>query len=136
MNVELKTDGKSLARQFLEQVVGNGRLDLIAELTTESFADHSLPSGVTPAASISMFRSAFEDMALTIEDQIAEGDRVATSWTMTGTHTGDFSGVPATGRPVRMSGISLYRIEADRMAEAWVQYDQLGLMAQIGGLPG
>jgi steroid delta-isomerase-like uncharacterized protein len=125
----------TLARRFIEEVLSGGRLEAFAELTAPDYADHSLPPGLTPEASIAAFRAGFPDASFEVGDVVA-GDHMASArWSVTGTHTGEFFGVPATGRPVRMQGISMYRVRDGRLAEAWVQYDQLGLLQQIGALP-
>ena len=126
---------KQIARRFFEQFIGQGRFDVLAELTIPSFIDHSLPPGVTPAQIIGVFRAGFPDLTLTVEDQAAENDRVVTRWTVHGTHTGDFSGIPATGKTMTMPGITIQRLKNGKLVEAWVQYDQLGLLQQLGVIP-
>ena len=85
---------------------------------------------------VTLFRAAFPDQQWLIEDLIAEGDRVVARSTMTGTHTGDFFGIPASGKSVRMSGVHIVRIQDGRIAEHWGNNDDLGLMRQIGVIPG
>jgi predicted ester cyclase len=70
-----------------------------------------------------------------IEDLIAEGDKVAARWRARATHRGEYGGVPPTGREVEFTGISVYRIEGNRIAESWTIEDELGLMRQIGAVP-
>jgi steroid delta-isomerase-like uncharacterized protein len=79
-------------------------------------------------------RKAFPDMAITIEDQIAEGDRLATRWTSTMTHSGALGGLPPTGNPVTISGITVERFEDGKVVEAWRSMDTLGLLRQIGAI--
>ena len=79
-----------------------------------------------------MMRSAFPDLHLTIEDMIAEGDKVAMRSSWNGTHQGEFMGIPATGRRVTVSQIDISRIADGRMVEHWGQLDALGLMQQLG----
>ena len=126
---------KQVASQFLTDVLGGGRFDLLARLTTTSYADRSLPSGVTPQMAIEAFRAAFPDAAVEVDHQVEEADTVVSRWTVRGSHTGDFFGVPPTGRHITMEGFSEYRFDGDRMAESWVLYDQLGLMQQLGAVP-
>jgi steroid delta-isomerase-like uncharacterized protein len=80
-------------------------------------------------------RSGVPDLAITIESQIAEGDMVATRWVGTGTHAGVLMGVPATGRPVTVSGIDICRIVDGRIAEYWQELDSLSMLRQIGAIP-
>ena len=126
------SDRKQVARRFLCDILGGGRVELLAELVTDDYADRSLPSGVTPRLAIEGFRAGFPDATVSIDSQVEEGDTVVTRWTVRATHTGGFFGVPATGRPIVMSGFSQYRFDGPRMAESWVTYDQLGLFQQIG----
>ena len=82
------------------------------------------------------FTAAFPDAKIVIEDSVSEGDTVASRWTITGTHQGDFQGVPPTGRPITMKGIDFSRVVDGRIAEHWAQFDVLAVMQQIGALPG
>jgi predicted ester cyclase len=104
------------------------------------YVDHDAGPGVPPGIEgirgiITTFRTAFPDLAFEIHDQIQEGDRLATRYTFHGTHQGPLWAIPATGRRVSMKGISIYRVSGSRLAEAWVQYDSLGLMQQLGMAP-
>jgi predicted ester cyclase len=82
-----------------------------------------------------MFRTAFPDLHGTIEDQIAEGDKVVMRMTYRGTHQGELMGIPATGKPVTMTFISINRIAEGKIAEGWVNFDALGMMQQLGVIP-
>ncbi len=81
------------------------------------------------------FRSAFPDAQVTIDDIIAEGDRVVTRWTIRATHKGELMGIAATGKQVAFTGMAISRIEGRRIAEDWVISDALGLMQQLGAVP-
>lgn len=76
--------------------------------------------------------AAFPDLHLTIEDQIAAGDKVATRWVAVGTNSADFGSVPATGRQVRVDGLILDRVVEGRVVERWEQWDQMGMLQQLG----
>lgn len=82
------------------------------------------------------FTTAFPDARITVDGAVSEGDTVASRWTITGTHRGDFQGVPPTGRPITMPGVDFSRVVDGRIAEHWAQFDALGVMQQIGALPG
>ena len=85
---------------------------------------------------IEYFRNAVPDLTYTIEEQIAEGDRVVTRYTASGTHQGEFFGVGATGERITMSGIMIDRFDEDgKMVEEWPKYDLLGVMQQLGAVP-
>jgi steroid delta-isomerase-like uncharacterized protein len=81
------------------------------------------------------FTTAFPDAKIRIEDAVSDGDTVASRWTITGTHRGDFQGVPPTGRPITMKGVDFSRVVDGRVAEHWAQFDVLAVMQQIGALP-
>lgn len=76
--------------------------------------------------------AAFPDLRLTIDDQIAAGDKVATRWSAEGTNSGPFGTVPATGRRVRVTGLILDRVAGGKVVERWEQWDQMGMMQQLG----
>ncbi len=81
------------------------------------------------------FRRGFPDVVSTIEDLIAEGDKVVARWRSRATHRGDYMGMPPSGKEVQIMGISVYRIEEGKIAESWMVEDQFGLMRQIGAIP-
>ena len=78
---------------------------------------------------------AFPDLVRTVEDMVAEGDRVVARWTAAGTHTGDFQGIPPSGNYARSSGITIFRVADVRIVEEWSESDLLGLLQQIGAVP-
>jgi predicted ester cyclase len=82
-----------------------------------------------------MSRGAFPDARVTVEDQIAEGDKVVDRWTATGTPTGDLMSVPPTGRRIEVSGITISRFAGGKIVEDWYQGDDLGMMQQLGVIP-
>jgi ketosteroid isomerase-like protein len=124
---------KALARLFVERFLNTGDPAALEDLVVPGYVDHDLPAGVTPAVSIGLFRAGFPDAVFTAEDVLADGDRVAVRYRIDGTHTGDFFGMPPTGRKISIGGISIYRVRDGRLAEAWVQYDQAGLVRQVQG---
>jgi steroid delta-isomerase-like uncharacterized protein len=129
-------------RRFFEALAAEGELPPLNDLLVEDFHDHD-PANPQDAIGmdavrreVGMWRGGF-DFSFTIEDQIAQGDRVCTRWTWNATHKGDFVGIAATGRKVSMTGTTVHRCTADgKIAEGWWQYDRLGLMAQLGALEG
>ena len=82
-----------------------------------------------------MFQTAFPDLRITIEDEFGEGNKVGTRGSMTGTHRGEFMGIPATNKSVKVAYIDLWRVENGKFVENWVQMDMLGLMQQLGVVP-
>ena len=131
---------KTIARQFFEDAYNTGNVDLLEQLLAPTYVDEKAPPG-TPvgpqgiAQVITMFRRAFPDLRFTIEDQIAEGDRVATRYTFRGTQQGELMGIPPTGKQVSIGGVSIYRITDGKMQQAWIEYDMLGMLQQLGVVP-
>jgi steroid delta-isomerase-like uncharacterized protein len=138
----METDIKALSHQILDQIWNQKRLEAVDAVMTTDFVlyDPTLPSPVQGIEQYKQFvrsyLNAFPDFHLTIEHQLSDGDTVVTRWTATGTHLGDLSGIPATGRRVVVTGISCERTVNGKFAEAWSQWDALGLMRQLGVVPG
>lgn len=130
-------DNKALNRRFVEEVINQGNIEAIDELLDPGVVDHAAPPGFPTGREgakqfFAMMRSAFPDLHLTIEDMIAEGDKVVMRSTWSGTHQGEFMGIPATGKRVTVSAIDISRVADGRMVEHWEQFDALGLMQQLG----
>ena len=122
-------NNKALVRREQEELWNHtGDLDAAEEVFVPEHAEAARQEA-------SDFRRGFPDVVSTIEDLIAEGDKVAARWRARATHRGEYVGVPATGREVEFTGISVYRIEGERIAESWTEEDELGLMRQIGAVP-
>ena len=130
-----------LAHRFYEDVMVGGDLGALDEILTPNFVDHEegppgTPDGIDGVkAFVTMFREAFPDMQVSIEDVMEDDDRVAVRATMTGTHEGELMGVPPSGNRVRLEMIDIVRIEDGRCAEHWGAADNLSLMQQIGAIP-
>jgi steroid delta-isomerase-like uncharacterized protein len=128
---------KAVYRRFIQEVFNEGRLDMLDEVLSRSYIYHDAPPGTPPGSEgikqiISMCRAAFPDLEITIEDQVAEGDKVCSRTTMRGTHRGDIFGIPATGKAVTMTGLTMVRMADSRLVESWVKNDVMGLMSQLG----
>ena len=114
-------------------------LGALDALMGPTYHNHNMP---TPApgpegikAVLGMFFEAFPDMNIKVEQAIGEDDTVATRGHFTGTHRGNFMGVPATGKAVRVEFVDVWRFEGGKAVENWVQMDNLGLMQQLGVVP-
>jgi steroid delta-isomerase-like uncharacterized protein len=126
---------KALASRELS-AWNEGRLEVIDEIYAPTFVNHF--TGETPDTvkqKIMMVRSAFPDVQIVIDDQVAEGDKVVSRWTARGTHRGEFMGAPATDKRMEQTGITLLRVAGGRIVEGWSRADDLGLFQQLGLLP-
>ena len=130
-------ENKASASRFLEEVINRGNVSVVDELSGANFVEHQAPPGVPPTNEgiktfITMFRAAFPDLHYTLEDSIAEGDRVVQRTTAHGTMKGDFMGMPASGKSATWSEIHITRYENGKAVEHWAVVDQLGMLAQLG----
>lgn len=127
---------KALVRRVFKEIVNTGTLGIADDLFSPAFVNHGIPVPATgPEAfrmATSLFRTAFPDLVVTLEDVAAEGDKVATRGYFTGTHQGDFNGIPPTGKSVKIDYIDMWRLEDGKAAENWVLMDMIGLMQQLG----
>ncbi len=136
----MSEENKDLARRSWEMLVNQQNPDAIDELYTADLVWHEPDQDVRGSEEakqfLGMYLSAFPDMHVAVEDAIAEGDQVATRWTIRGTHQGEIEefGSP-TGRQVEIKGITIHRIEGGKIAEEWERYDNLGVMQQLGLVP-
>jgi steroid delta-isomerase-like uncharacterized protein len=133
-------ENKARSRRFFEEVWGKGNLDVIDELTDPSFVDHNAPPGLPPGLEgfkqfVVMYREAFPDIKVTVDDVIAEGDKVVIRWTAQGTNTGPLVGMPTTGKSATITGITIERKVDGKTVEGWNNFDQLGMLQQLGVIP-
>jgi steroid delta-isomerase-like uncharacterized protein len=133
---------KALARQLIEEVFNQGNVSLVDELVAPGFIEHEeMPPG-TPTgsdgnkAATAMLRSAFPDFKATIEDMVAEGDKVALRLTWSGTHEGEFMGLPPTGKRFSIPVFDILRMDGGKIVEHWGQMDRMAMMQQLGAMPG
>jgi len=121
-------ENKAVVRREQEELWNHtGNLDAAEEI----FAAEQVEAAKQEAAG---FRQGFPDVVSTVEDLIAEEDKVVARWRSRATHRGDYMGIPPTGKEVEFTGISFYRIEGGKITESWNIEDQLGLMRQIGAV--
>lgn len=133
-------DNKVLAQHWLNNVWNEGDLSLIDELIAPNYVLHDpmrpgLRGRTGIKESISLFRAAFPDLHFTIEDQIAEGEKVVTRYTVQGTHLGPIMGIAATGKQGTITGMDIYRIREGKIEEAWSNWDALRLLQEMGVIP-
>jgi steroid delta-isomerase-like uncharacterized protein len=133
-------ENKRVVRRSLHDLLRAGRLDLAEELFAPEWVGHdvALPAPLRGREGVRRqaegYRSAFPDLDLEIEGQIAEADCVCTRWTARGTHRGDLFGIPATQRSVAVEGVSFDRLRDGRIVESRTTWDTLGLMQQLGAV--
>jgi steroid delta-isomerase-like uncharacterized protein len=132
-------ENKTRLRRVFEEGINQGRRDVIDELIAPDYVNHDLPAPAPGAEGfkqvIGLFWAAFPDLRVAVEEVIAEGDTVASRGTMTGTHRGEFMGIPATGRRVAVRYSDVWRVANGRFVENWVRLDMLGMMQQLGVVP-
>ena len=139
MSVE---ENKAVVRRYFEEAWNKQNLDVVDEIIAPDLLDHEVDgseqkSGPEDVKSYlaGYYLKALPDVDITVEFQIAEGDMVLTYVTVRGTHQGELLGVPATGNPIEVTGMSVDRIERGKIVEGWVSWDQLGLLKQLGANP-
>jgi steroid delta-isomerase-like uncharacterized protein len=137
----MSEENKSVVRRWYAEVTNQGKLEVADELLAPEYVCHDPNSEAGEVRadalkeSITYFRNALADMRFEVEDMIAERDKIATRWTLHGTHRGEIFGVDSTGEQVAMSGIVISRVANGKIVEEWDEYDLLGLMRQLGALP-
>ena len=136
----MSEENKALARRYVEEAINKGNLAVIDELTAADYVEHSPFPGQAPGIEgekqlISMLRAAFPDLHSTIEDLIAEGDKVVLRATARGTHKGEFMGIPPTGKQVTVTEIHIIRFVGGKGVEHWGEVDMMGMMQQLGVAP-
>lgn len=129
-------ENKTIVRRWVEGW-NTASPTAIDELFITNFIDHTPSLGESSGLEgfkqrATMIRTAFPDLYFTVEDMIAEGDRVLVRWIVRGTHEGVFMGIPATGRQVTWEGINIFRITGEKIIERWTFQDQLSMLQQLG----
>ncbi len=136
----MSEQNKAVARRIYNEVFGQGRLDVIDELLDPNFVEHEEFPGLSPGREglkqfVALFRAAFPDLLLVVEDLIAEGDRVAARITFSGTHQGPFMDMAPTGKRISVGAVEFVRIANGRIMEHWGVTDQMSMMQQLGAIP-
>jgi steroid delta-isomerase-like uncharacterized protein len=132
---------KELVRRMVEEMFNRGNVSKADEFLAPDFAEREeLPPGIPSDREgvkqlTTMLRSAFPDFEARIDDIIAEGDKVVIRQTWSGTHQGEFMGVPPTGKRVSIGVIDIIRVAGGKFAEHWGQMDSMGMMQQLGAIP-
>ena len=131
---------KAIAKRIFEEVWSQGNVAVIDELVADNAVNHSLAPGIPANREgfkmfAGMYLNAFPDMAMTIDDVIAEGEKVVVRWTAVGKHKGELMGIPATDKDVTVTGISIDRMAGGKIVESWGEFDLAGMLMQMGVAP-
>jgi steroid delta-isomerase-like uncharacterized protein len=132
---------KNVVRRLFEEVWNKGNLQVTDELFTPNYSHHDLATpdvGRGPESEkkrATLYRTAFPDLRLTVEDILAEGETVVARWSCRGTHKGDLNGIAPTGKQFNVTGVSMVRFTNGKMSEGFVNWDALSLMQQLGVVP-
>jgi steroid delta-isomerase-like uncharacterized protein len=137
MSVE---QNKSIVRRWIEEGWNKGNLKVVDQLYAPNFVQHEPPPASVNSSEalkqyVGSYLTAFPDLHFTIDDLVAEGDKVVWRFSAKGTHKASFMGIPPTGKVSSITGMVLFRLENSRIVEAWVNIDALGLLQQLGVIP-
>jgi steroid delta-isomerase-like uncharacterized protein len=134
-------DNKALIQRFVEEAFNKGNVDVANEVYASTFITHdsTIPEGRGSPKQVKQFvntyLSAFPDGHTTVEDLISDGEKVAYRWTFRGTHQGELMGIPPTGKQVTITGITINRVSRGKVEEQWNNFDQVGMLQQLGVAP-
>jgi steroid delta-isomerase-like uncharacterized protein len=131
----LQEQNKALAKRAFEELLSKGRFELAEQLYAKDFVNHGIHREITldeDQAALKGWHQAFPDLSIAPDKLIADGDLVAVYWIARGTNTGAGNGLPATGKKVEQSGITIWRIVDGKIKEEWSAFDQLSMMKQLG----
>ncbi len=134
--VKVEEQNKEIAHRFIEEVWNQGKLDAVDDIVTNDIIIHVAGRDIKGIENFKKYilghRNAFPDIKFTIEEQIAQGDKLAERYAIRGTHQGELQGIPATGKQIKIASIDITRFLDGKMVERWGEYDQLGGMMQLG----
>ena len=136
----MSKENKALTQRFVQEAFNKGNLDVADEVYSPNFVSYESAGPVERDPEyvkgfVGMYRGAFPDGHTTVEDSIAEGDKVAYRWTFRGTHRGELMGILPTERQVTITGMTVDRISGGKIEEEWNNFDQLGMLQQLGVAP-
>lgn len=135
-----RAEAKAVVQRYYDEVLNAGKIDVLDEIAAEDYIENDPFPGqgngrADLKARAALLLAAFSPLSFSLEDVIAEGDRVAVRWRSSGTHSGEFLGIPPTGRDYTINGIDIVRVADGRLAEHWHVVDQFSQMQQLGLLP-
>jgi steroid delta-isomerase-like uncharacterized protein len=132
----LQEENKAIVRRLLEGFFNTGDPDVAEEVLAPDYIDHSPSTPETRGLdnikrSVGGWRTAFPDTVQTVEDMVAEGDKVAARWITRATHQGEFMGIPATGNRIEVAGFGIFRMLGGKIVESWDTFDATTMMQQL-----
>jgi steroid delta-isomerase-like uncharacterized protein len=137
----MSEQNKNAVRRLFDELWNKGNLPVADELIGANYTHHdsSTPDvGRGPESEkkrVTLYRNAFPDLRLTVEDLFAEGETVVARWSCRGAHKGEFNGIAPTGKQFAITGVTIARLASGKIVEGYVNWDALGLMQQIGAVP-
>lgn len=135
-NSAFQTSNKEIARKLYEDCLNTGKLELLKDLIDDNYVDFKGDKGPAAFAETAKgLRTGFPDIHWTIDDLIAEGDKVVVRSTWHGTHDGTFRNFAPTGKKITDHGISIYQIRGNKITQSWLETDRLGFLQQLGVIP-
>jgi steroid delta-isomerase-like uncharacterized protein len=134
---------RKLFQRYFVEVANGGKLDLADEIFAPDYLHHD-PANPDPRPVVgpqgvrdhlTSLRGAFPDLVFEVDDMVADGDGIVVRWTARGTNTGDYFGMPPTGKPIEITGMNTWRTSNGQAIEGWVNRDDMGLLQQLGVIP-
>jgi len=133
---EVEELNKEIAHRFIEEVWNQGKLDALDDIVTNDIIIHVAGRDIKGIENFKKFilgyRNAFPDIKFTIEEQIAQGDKVVERYTIRSTHQGELQGIPPTGKQIKIASIDITRFLDGKIVERWGEFDSIGMMMQLG----
>ncbi len=133
---EVEEQNKEIAYRFIEEVWNQGKLDALDDIVSNDIVIHVAGRDIKGIENFKKFilgyRNAFPDIKFTIEEQIAQGDKVVERYTIRSTHQGELQGIPPTGKQVKIASIDITRFLDGKIVERWGEFDSIGMMMQLG----
>jgi predicted ester cyclase len=134
----MSAENEALVRRYVEEVYDQRKLEVVDEIFTPDFTLHDPdmpgagrgPEGIKRIVENAV--GAFPDLQVTLDDELSSGEKVVTRFTFRGTHQGELMGIAPTGKRIEVTTIGIWRVAEGRIAEAWLVFDALGMMQQLG----
>ena len=132
-------DAHDVIRRLIEDVYGEGKVELIDELIHEDYVEYPMPEGFSPDREglrnfVEALRAALSDVQATVERVLVDGDQLAFRWRITGTHSGEFMGIPPSGNHIETTGNDVGVMREGKLVERWCEQDMLSLLTQLGAI--